>query len=199
MVGNTSMLSAACKGAVHTFMSPSDATKWISSALMDSRSKPCAAERAARFAVIFSRLRRFFSPGRSLPLLAPRTAAPLRFCPGLEFAPAHTLALESSLKSYIQLLSTEHVHALAHTTALWLLLSSIWRNIEGPQLECLIIYILCTCKPCTNCVVPGMHKTVCQQLTFADGSEDMDRETAVMHLQGLVPYLGYCCCQEEHH
>ncbi len=71
----------------HTFISPSVATNCTSSALTDSRSRPCEADRAALLAFIFSFLRRFFSPGSSLPLLAPRTAPPRRVLGGLAEVP----------------------------------------------------------------------------------------------------------------
>lgn len=79
----------------YTFISPSLATNWTSSALTDSRSNPCAADRAARFALIFSRLSRCFSPGRSLPLLAPLTAPPLRFWPAFDLAPGHCVDFQT--------------------------------------------------------------------------------------------------------
>lgn len=73
-------------------MSPCDVTKWISSALMVSRSSPCTAERDALLACIFSRFIRFFSPGSSLPFFAPLTA--LRCCRlKLELTPVHSTPL----------------------------------------------------------------------------------------------------------
>lgn len=55
-------------------MSPPEATNWISSTLTASKSSPWPAARDARLACIFSRFSLFFSPGSSLPLLAPLTA-----------------------------------------------------------------------------------------------------------------------------